>query len=96
MQHPMMGAPETEFCKDLVRIADEIAIGEEQELDEIERRLLPVAGLDGATRWSRFMSAMLTYFAPFVTAPAPLENGHAVRPTVAGRHRVRHGARVGP
>src|ERR1700690_3338130 len=39
MQHPVMGAPETELGEHLVRIADEIAIGEEQQLDDVPDRL---------------------------------------------------------
>ena len=40
VQHAMVGAAEAEFCQHLVGIADEIAIGEEQKLDEIPARLL--------------------------------------------------------
>jgi hypothetical protein len=41
MQHPVMGAPETEFRQHVVGIADEVAIGEEQELDDVPDRLVP-------------------------------------------------------
>jgi len=33
MQHAVMGAAKSEFRQDIVGIADEVAIGEEQELD---------------------------------------------------------------
>jgi len=36
MQHAVMGAAEAELGQNLVGIADEVAIGEEQELDEVE------------------------------------------------------------
>src|SRR5450759_2410188 len=39
MQHPVMGTPEGELGEHLVRIADEIAIGEEQQLDDVPDRL---------------------------------------------------------
>src|SRR5450755_4795587 len=39
MQHPVMGAPEAELGEHLVRIADEIAIGEKQQLDDVPDRL---------------------------------------------------------
>ena len=35
MQHTMVGAPEAKRCQHLVRIADEITIGEEQKFDQI-------------------------------------------------------------
>ena len=35
MQHPVMRAPETELGQHVVGIADEVAIGEEQELDDV-------------------------------------------------------------
>src|SRR5262245_36373427 len=41
MQHPVMGAPETEFRQHVVGIADEIPISEEQELDDVPDRLVP-------------------------------------------------------
>ena len=40
MQHPVMGAPEAEFRQYLVGITDEVAIGEEQELDQVVRHRL--------------------------------------------------------
>ena len=39
MQHAMVRPAEAELGQNLIRIADEIAIGEEQKLDEIEIRL---------------------------------------------------------
>ena len=36
MQHAMMRAAEAELRQHFVRIADKVAIGEEQKLDEIE------------------------------------------------------------
>src|SRR5262245_44471722 len=41
MQHPVMSAPEIEFRQHVVGIADEVAIGEEQELDDVPDRLVP-------------------------------------------------------
>ncbi len=35
MQHPVMGAAEANLRQDRIRIADEIAIGEEQQFDQI-------------------------------------------------------------
>src|SRR5262249_56719241 len=35
---------EAEFGQYLVRIADEVAVGEKQELDQVERRRVPVPG----------------------------------------------------
>ena len=43
MQHPVMGAPETEVGQDAVGIADEVAIGEEEQLDQVVGR--PLAGM---------------------------------------------------
>ena len=39
MQHPMMGAAEAQFEQHLVRIADEIAIGKKQQLDDVPDRV---------------------------------------------------------
>ena len=39
VQHAMVGAAEAELCQHLVGIADEIAVGEEQQLDEVPARL---------------------------------------------------------
>ena len=36
MQHPVMGAAKAVVCEDLVRIGGEIAIGEEEQLDDGE------------------------------------------------------------
>src|SRR6202142_3406304 len=44
MQHPVMGAPEGELRKHFVRIADEIAVGEKQQLDDVPDRLGRRAG----------------------------------------------------
>src|SRR6266545_3691666 len=41
MQYPVMGAAEAEFHQDVVGIADEIAIGEKQQLDDVPDRLRP-------------------------------------------------------
>ena len=72
MQHPVVGAAEAELEQHLVRVADEIAIGKKQELDDVPDRLAapprdrgdPLGRLvPGARPWrSKFMSAMLTYF----------------------------------
>ena len=40
MQHPVMRAAEAEFRQHIVRVADEVAIGEEQQLDEVPDRLV--------------------------------------------------------
>jgi hypothetical protein len=40
MQHPVMGPAEAEFCQHVVGIADEVAIGEKQELDDVPDRLV--------------------------------------------------------
>ena len=40
MQHAVMRAAEAELAQHLVRIADEVAIGEEQQLDDVPDRLL--------------------------------------------------------
>ena len=39
MQHPMMCSPEAQFRQNIVRITDEIAISEEQKLDNVPDRL---------------------------------------------------------
>ena len=39
MQHPVMGAAEGELAEHLVRVADEIAIGEKQQFDDVPDRL---------------------------------------------------------
>ena len=39
MQHPVMGAAEAELGEHLVGVADEIAVGEEQQLDDVPDRL---------------------------------------------------------
>ena len=74
MQHAVMGAAEAELGQHLVGVADEIAIGEEQQLDDVPDRLGAGAGAaapPGARPGRRparqvlalkFMSAMLTYF----------------------------------
>jgi len=40
MQHAVMRPAETELGQHLVRVGDEIAVGEEQELDQVPARLL--------------------------------------------------------
>ena len=71
MQHPVMGAAEAELGQHLVRVADEIAIGEKQQLDDVPDRLgraprvaraLGQALAAAAILALTFMSAMLTYF----------------------------------
>ena len=76
MQHPVMGAAEAELVQHLVGIADEIAIGEEQKLDDVPDRLgrrgrraggrtlgdARLGGGSGGGLGLKFMSAMLTYF----------------------------------
>ncbi len=44
MQHPVMRAPEAELGERLVGVAHEVAIGEEQQLDQVENRLARPAG----------------------------------------------------
>ena len=39
MQHAVMGPPEVEFGQHVVGIADEVAVGEEQKLDDVPDRL---------------------------------------------------------
>jgi len=48
MQHAMMGAAEVELLQHLVGVADEIAIGEEQQFDQIE---IGLGGLEGRLRY---------------------------------------------
>src|SRR5476651_840561 len=50
MQHPVMGAPKGELGKHFVRIADEIAIGEKQQLDDVPDRLGRRGGRDRTLR----------------------------------------------
>ena len=52
MQHPVMGAAEAEFRQHLVGIADEIPIGEEQELDDLPHRLAIASGTRLRERWT--------------------------------------------
>ena len=51
MQHAVVGAPEAELRQHVVGIADEVAIGEEQELDDVPDRLVRHVprGLAGGT-----------------------------------------------
>ena len=57
MHDAMMRAPEAEFGQDGVGIGDEIAIGEEQQLDQADDVLVALA-----SRLREIMSAILTYF----------------------------------
>ena len=49
VQHAMMGAPESMRRQEPVRIADEVAVGEEKQLDEIDHRRR-VVGRKAVTR----------------------------------------------
>ena len=82
VQHAVVRAAEAELGQDVVGIADEVAIGEEQELDEVPDRLGRTAGAGsrratGAVRQAGyiFMSAMLTYFGLIVTQSQRLTKG---------------------
>ncbi len=74
MQHPVVRAAEAELGQHVVRIADEVAIGEEQQLDDVpdrlarrRRRLGAGSRAIGRQRLEIFMSVMLTYFGLIVT-----------------------------
>ena len=72
MQHAVMRAAEAEFGEGLVGVADEVAVGEKQQFDEVPDRLSGPArtvscvgrvGTRSVGNWhSVFMSAILTYF----------------------------------
>ncbi len=72
MQHPVVRPPEAEFLQHIVGIADEVAIGEKQQLDDVPDRLIaahglrspPAGGRSDATGTVR--SAILTYFGQIV------------------------------
>ena len=76
MHHPVMGAAEAERLQLVVGVADEIAIGEEQQLDDVpaqfagrpgtEPSAAPRIGGRGAGL-EKFMSVMLTYLGFNVT-----------------------------
>ena len=53
MQHAMMGAAETVGLEQPVGVADEIAIGEEQQFDQVEQRRLLAAPRPMALRPGR-------------------------------------------
>ena len=66
MHHAVMGAAEAERLQHMVGVADEIAIGEKQQLDDVPARLAGPAGggpaaSEGARFGLKFMSAILTY-----------------------------------
>ena len=104
VQHPVMGAPEAEIGEDPVGIADEVAVGEEEKLDQVvDRRLgqdlvaggralpgrLQAGGGSFIGSPTQFMSALLTYLRPIVTRQAT-----SVKRTTAslGRNaRIFHG-----
>ena len=77
MQHPVMGAAESERLQLMVGIADEIPVGEEQQLDDVpaqigRRRgrrtpLRPPCESGAAEGFEKFMSAILTYLGFNVT-----------------------------
>ena len=81
MDDAVVGAAEAEGRQDRVGVGDEIAIGEEQELDEGDFRALvrrkrllderlgrsPSNASRAASPGLKFTSAMLTYFGSFVT-----------------------------
>ena len=78
MQHPVVRPAEAELRQHIVGIADEIAVGEEQQLDDIPAgdcrpgigRVGPVCAF-GRGQLEKFMSAMLTYFGFIVTKRPP-------------------------
>ena len=77
MHHPVMRAPESEGLELMVGVADEIPIGEEQELDDIPAQIGRAGAGTPALRWpcesgsaegsEKFMSAILTYLGFNVT-----------------------------
>ncbi len=44
MQDPVMRASEAEFVQNLIRIANEVPVGEKQEFDQVERCRVPLPG----------------------------------------------------
>ncbi len=83
MQHPVVRAAEIEARQHLVGVADEVAIGEKQKLDQIEGGTLGLAGggrsePDSTGREESvetFMSAILTYSGSIVTRERVLAKG---------------------
>ena len=78
MQHAVVGAAEPELGEHGVGLAREVAIGEEQQLDERDEMGIGARGAaicprfdqrapDACSASSEFMSAMLTYLAPIVS-----------------------------
>jgi hypothetical protein len=76
MHHPVMRPAEPEGFQLMVGIADEVAIGEEQQLNDIQRKVPSRPGAGGASAaresgavWGleKFMSAILTYLGFNVT-----------------------------
>ncbi len=90
MQDAVMRAAEPELDQDLVRVADEIAVGEEQELDQVPVRLrlrrccrpgrrAGCAGLlDVVIPMSAIMSALLTYFPLLDNPKSAMSHGDIV------------------
>ena len=86
MQHAVMRAAEAELGQHLVGVADEIAVGEEQQLDDVPDRLVgpPLRALPGPAvalvrSVVKFMSAILTYFGWFVTQRRAFAKGSCRR-----------------
>ena len=90
MQHPVVRAAEAEFLQHVVGIADEVAIGEEQKLDDVPepaRPRAPQARPVGAWRSAAsgaVRSAILTYFGQIVTHEPARTKG-----SCAGHHPER-------
>src|SRR5262249_31166905 len=100
MQHAMVRAAKSKLLQHLVGVADEVAIGEEQEFDEVPDRLRRLgtcrlrrgarpAGCRhaGVSHGPSFRSAILTYFVLFVTQRGYFATGSCPR---------RFGAMVAP
>src|SRR5262245_51717109 len=56
MQDPMMRASESELGQDLIGIANEVPVGEKQQLDQVERCGVPLPGFGGDQMTHRFES----------------------------------------
>jgi len=92
-KNAMVGPAEVEPGQHVVRIADEVAIGEEQQLDDVPRSA-PGTGALGSNRpesgrlaLEKFMSAMLTYSGFIVTQSRRLERKDRTGPPgFDGRH----------
>ena len=89
MQHPVVRPAEAELGQHVVRIADEIPVGEEQKLDDVPDRLGPEFGAPAEAalvgwRGVKFTSAILTYFGLIVTQRRDFTKGSYRRARFGG------------